>query len=85
MVPGDDFVFSPLQSTAYFYFNTVPLWNTFIDGYWESMESSVRQLAYSEGDLDIYTGVSGVGLLTDSSGRKVPMFLHATTNELYLP
>ncbi|GLG93743.1 DsRNase 4 [Gryllus bimaculatus] len=85
LVPAEDFVFSPMQLSTFFYFNTVPLWNDFISVFWNPLESSIRQLTYSQGELEIYTGIVGVATLPDSIGHQVSMFLHAKTNELFLP
>ncbi|GLG93742.1 uncharacterized protein GBIM_01096, partial [Gryllus bimaculatus] len=70
LVPGADFVFSPMQLSTFFYFNTVPLWNDFISVFWSPLESSIRQLTYSQGELEIYTGIVGVATLPDSNGRQ---------------
>ncbi|GLH05776.1 Uncharacterized protein GBIM_11350 [Gryllus bimaculatus] len=72
LTPLEDFVYGPQRMAVSFYLNS------FASGFWRSLESSVREVARSEGDLLVQTSAVGVAQLPDAEGRPTPTYLHAT-------
>ncbi|GLG93739.1 DNA/RNA non-specific endonuclease [Gryllus bimaculatus] len=85
IVPKDDFVYGQLQLSAYFYINSAPMWRAVSSSYWGTMETAIRSLTKTDGDLLVYTTLIGVAELPNSLGELKPMHLYSNNGESYMP
>ncbi|KAF2366417.1 DNA/RNA non-specific endonuclease [Trinorchestia longiramus] len=86
MAPDADFVTEQEEDATYYYINALPQWQSFNNGNWRHLETSVRDLAASRGsDIEVWSGGWQVLQLDDINGNPVDIFLGLTQGEAVIP
>ena len=81
LAPDGDFIDAASQDATYYYINAAPQWQSFNNGNWKAVETSVRNLAAQRKvDYTVYTGTFGTLTLADASGKQQPIYLTTDVN-----
>jgi hypothetical protein len=76
-----DYVYGSQQRATFHYVNVSPQWQTFNEGNWLALESSVRAYADKRKlDFLVYTGTYGVATLPNINGNETELYLYADGN-----
>ncbi|XP_030758924.1 uncharacterized protein LOC115884470 [Sitophilus oryzae] len=80
LTPQADFLLASSQYSTYFYINVAPQWQTINNGNWKSVESVVRTLSRTYGDLTVYTGTHDI--LTYENNHRIETRIYLALNEI---
>lgn len=75
LAPKSDFIYYYSQRATYYYANSVPQWASINGGTWENIETAIRKLASSIGNLKVFTGTYGVLNVKKNQIHKYPLKL----------